>query len=609
MVSRARPGLAGVPTSLSLVIIFLSVVILPSVVLSMLALRAADREALLVSRQLEVSLMSEVNLAANRVADLLDTIEGELEGEASEIPSNPSLFEGWYGGGRLTDCPFLVSGGKLFIPPNSGSAGRRLLAAFGPFLRGQAEIPFFEGIAGVYRRELHDLAAAPGTERQVAESMITADSALRDEVLRRAEREGFELMQRNVVPVAPAPPADEEKVEASRTVSRGRSFEELRAESGAGILPRITDDGMELLFWSERADGTVAGFLLDGDAVRDRIVGVLPEILTGTRILTVLDERSDPLVVPAVRELPEWRLPFVAREISPRLPGWEAGAWLTDPAEAESRARTAERAVWMMVGALFFVIAVGGAVMIRVLTSEMRLARRKTTFVANVSHELKTPLTSIRLFAEMLQSGRLKDEEKRREYLRTMVSEAERLSRLVENVLSFSRDGGGASSLEPLDLAELARETALQMNPGLSDNGFTCSFSADGPALVLGDPGALRQVVMNLLSNAEKYSGQGREIQVRCVRDRGQAVVEVMDRGPGVAQSQRGKVFQEFFRGDDSLTASKSGAGLGLYIARTIARRHGGDVSYAPREGGGSVFSLSIPLVRDASVQQGGGPG
>jgi len=608
LVSRARPGLAGVPTSLSLVIIFLSVVILPSVVLSMLALRAADREALLVSRQLEVSLMSEVNLAANRVADLLDTIEGELEGEASEIPSNPSLFEGWYGGGRLTDCPFLVSGGKLFIPANSGSAGRRLMAVFGPFLRGQAEIPFFEGIAGVYRKELHDLAAAPGAEKQVAESMITADSALRDEVLRRAEREGFELMQRNVVPVAPAPPADEEKVEASKTVSRGRSFEELRAESGAGILPRITDDGMELLFWSERADGTVAGFLLDGDAVRDRIVGALPEILTGTRILTVLDERSDPLVVPAVRELPEWRLPFVAREISPRLPGWEAGAWLTDPTEADSRARTAERAVWMMVGALFFVIAVGGAVMIRVLTSEMRLARRKTTFVANVSHELKTPLTSIRLFAEMLQSGRLKDEEKRREYLRTMVSEAERLSRLVENVLSFSRDGGGASSLEPLDLAELARETALQMNPGLSDNGFTCSFSADGPGLVLGDPGALRQVVMNLLSNAEKYSGQGREIQVRCVRDRGQAVVEVMDRGPGVAQSQRGKVFQEFFRGDDSLTASKSGAGLGLYIARTIARHHGGDVFYAPREGGGSVFSLSIPLVRDASVQQGGGP-
>lgn len=607
--SRTRPGLAGIPTSLSLVIIFLSVVILPSVVLSMLALRAADREALLVSRRLEVSLMSEVNLAANRVADLLDTIEGELEGEASEIPSNPSLFEGWSGGGRLTDCPFLVSGGKLFISANSGPAGRRLLASFGPFLRGQAEIPFFEGIAGVYRKELHDLAAAPGTERQVAESMITADSALRDEVLRRAEREGFELMQRNVVPVAPAPQADEEKTEASRTVSRGRSFEELRAESGAGILPRITDDGMELLFWSERVDGTVAGFLLDGDAVRDRIVGTLPEILTGTRILTVLDERSDPLVVPAVIELPEWRLPFVAREISPRLPGWEAGAWLTDPSEAESRARVAERAVWMMVGALFFVIAVGGAVMIRVLTSEMRLARRKTTFVANVSHELKTPLTSIRLFAEMLQAGRLKDEEKRRDYLRTMVSEAERLSRLVENVLSFSRDGGGTSSLEPLDLAELARETALQMNPGLSGNGFACSFSADGPAVVLGDPGALRQVVMNLLSNAEKYSGQGREIQVRCVRDRGQAVVEVMDRGPGITQSHRGRVFQEFFRGDDSLTASKSGAGLGLYIARTIARRHGGDVSYAPREGGGSVFSLAIPLVRDASVQQGGGPG
>lgn len=96
--------------------------------------------------------MSEVNLAANRVADLLDTIEGELEGEASGDPLQPLPFQGWYGGGRLTDCPFLVSGGKLFIPANSGSAGCRLMAVFGPFLRGQAEIPFFEGIAGVYRK-------------------------------------------------------------------------------------------------------------------------------------------------------------------------------------------------------------------------------------------------------------------------------------------------------------------------------------------------------------------------------------------------------------------------------------------------------------------------
>lgn len=131
-----------------------------------------------------------------------------------------------------------------------------------------------------------------------------------------------------------------------------------------------------------------------------------------------------------------------------------------------------------------------------------------------------------------------------RQYLRTMVSRRSACQGWWRTCSPSPAMAAEPRALEPLDLAELARETALQMNPGLSDNGFTCSFSADGPGLVLGDPGALRQVVMNLLSNAEKYSGQGREIQVRCVRDRGQAVVEVMDRGPGVAQLQRGRCFR-----------------------------------------------------------------
>ena len=102
--------------------------------------------------------------------------------------------------------------------------------------------------------------------------------------------------------------------------------------------------------------------------------------------------------------------------------------------------------------------------------------------------------------------------------------------------------------------------------------------------------------LLNLLSNAEKYSEQVREIDLRCGREKGYALVAVADRGPGVPPSQQEKIFQEFFRGDDSLTASRSGAGLGLSIARSIARRHGGDVSYMPRSGGGSVFTLKIPL-------------
>ena len=631
-----KKGFARLSTSMSLVLLFLSAVLLPSVALSMLALRAADREALHIEKRLEDALMSEVNLAVGRIADLMGTVEEELVGEASEIPSNPSLFNRWKGGGSLAECPFLLVGDRLFVP-ESNHAGDRLLSSFGPFLREQDEIAFYDSIAGVYRRELYhsgerpagdarvDMPSpapeqkamapsfapppsgrpSPGVERQMAESLIAVDSALREEVLKKAEREGFELLRRNVDPTTLAPSAREDSIGASRTVARGRSVAEVRDEAYAGMLPRLLEGGMELLFWSERTDGTIAGFLVDCYSLKDRILEILPAIMNETRVLTVLDEMGEPLVVPALGEPPDWRVPYVAMEITPALPGWEVGVWLADPYEAASRAMSAARAVWMLVGALFLVIAVGGAALLWALTSEIRLARKKTTFVANVSHELKTPLTSIRLFAEMLLSGRQKDEERRREYLRTMVSEAERLSRLVENVLSFSRDGkrGRETSAEPLDFAELARETLSQMMPGLSRNGFDCFFGSEGPAPVAGDPGALRQVLMNLLSNAEKYSTDGREIRVECRTERGCAVVAVLDRGSGVAPSQQGSIFQEFFRGDDSLAASSSGAGLGLFIARSIARRHGGDVTYAPRDGGGSAFTLSVPLHDDEKTQ------
>ena len=674
---RLKGVLGKCTTPFFLVLLFLLAVLLPSIVLSMLALRAADREALHIERSLESALLSEVNLAAHRVADLLGAIEAELVGEASEIPSNPALLSQWEGGGALTASPFLLVHGRLSIPDSASSAAETLRLSFGAFLEERAELPVYDHIAGVYRKELNDLedavpyifsrredvadtaGVAPpaekerlagvqtesarypgeesfafqssetpeespshdgasladeetgaaytpspkklalpgGAERQMAESRIVADSVLREEVFKKAEEEGFELLQRNVAPVGRTPSVRETEKEPSKTVARGKRFEEVRAESLGGFLPRLSDDGIDLLFWSSRADGTVAGFLVDVDVLKDRIAGVLPEILTDTRILTVLDERGEPLLAPEINELPDWRRPFVAREISPLLPRWEAGAWLADPSDAASRARFAARAVWLLVGALFLVILSGGALILWMLSSEMRRARRKTTFVANVSHELKTPLTSIRLFAEMLLSGRQKDEERRKEYLRTMVSEAERLSRLVENVLAFSRGGGGGEcATESFDLSELARETLSQLEPALSKNGFLCSFSSEGPSPMRGDPERLRQVLMNLLSNAEKYSGDAREIGVRCGRESGCALVDVADRGPGVPSSQREKIFQEFFRGDDSLTASKSGAGLGLSIARSIARRHGGDVTYAPRRGGGSVFSLRIPL-------------
>jgi signal transduction histidine kinase len=391
--------------------------------------------------------------------------------------------------------------------------------------------------------------------------------------------------------------ADVSRSMRSNTVSKSRSFDEMSSESDGGIFPYLSDGGLEALFWAKAGGGKIIGCSLRMDALRDMIAGMMPDILSDVRVLTVLDDAGAPIVAPFDdTAAPDWRRPFVAREISPLLPRWEVGAWLRDPGLLAARADYARMVVWVQVAMLCSVMVIGIAAVIRLMSYEMRVASQKTTFVANVSHELKTPLTSIRLFAELLLSGRQDNEERRREYLRTMMSEADRLSHLVDNVLSFSRRGREKYGMEELALDEVARETLSQLGPHLSKQGFALSFEADAPLPVRGDREALKQVIMNLISNAEKYSASAREITVTCDSQCGVARVNVADRGIGVASGHADKIFQEFFRSDDSLTAQVSGAGLGLSIAQGIARFHGGDVRYEPRPGGGSVFSLILPL-------------
>lgn len=626
-----------------LILIFVLAVLVPSIALSFLALRAADRESLFVERRLEGALLAETDLAARKVEELMAEIQTDLEGNAFLLDrSNP-----------LVDVPFILENGRLSVADAPPSNKEIFMTSFGAFLRGDARLPLYDSIARVYRKEMQPppsvsyerlgsafdaasvsssyketdvsenerqavvsapTAASPkvfpnapsvsrkkaapgGIERQLEESRIASDPVLREDAFRKAELKGFEISQRNVAPQKQQLAKNTAQDERSKTVSQSRTFGELLDESSGGLLPRLGEQGLlSVLFWTRRADGKIVGCTLNMEAVRQRAADVLPDVLSKVRILTVLDERGNPIVAPRLPETQEWRRPFVAREISPVLPRWEVGVWLVDPEMLSSQARFAALAVWVLVAVLFFVMLLGSGMVFWMLSSEMRVARQKTTFVANVSHELKTPLTSIRLFAELLLSGKQGNEEKRREYLRTMVSEVDRLSRLVENVLTFAKQGKKPYSMQFIDLADLTAETVGQLEPHLTQNGFAVSVRGEASLPVRGNREALRQVIMNLLSNAEKYSGETRDISVSCGIENGFAVVGVADRGFGIEPRVADKIFQEFFRGDESLSTPRSGAGLGLSIAREIARAHGGDIFYRPRDGGGSLFLLKLPV-------------
>jgi signal transduction histidine kinase len=204
------------------------------------------------------------------------------------------------------------------------------------------------------------------------------------------------------------------------------------------------------------------------------------------------------------------------------------------------------------------------------------------------------------MFSEMLAEGRVDDEAKRHQFLNIITAETARLTRLINNVLDFARleRGEKRTEFEVLDLSALARNTLEHYRPQLEASGFriTADLSAT-PIRVRGDRDAVSQVMLNLLSNAEKYSADGKQIEVTLTTTSdGHAEWSVLDRGRGVPPGCEEKIFEQFFRAHDSLASGIQGSGLGLTLARRIAETHGGTVRYTPRDGGGSCFTLRLPL-------------
>ena len=226
-------------------------------------------------------------------------------------------------------------------------------------------------------------------------------------------------------------------------------------------------------------------------------------------------------------------------------------------------------------------------------------ARQKTSFVSNVSHELKTPLTSIRMFAELLLERRVRDKDKKNKYLGIIVSESRRLTRLVNNVLDFSRleQGKKKYNMEAVDMVSFLMELVEFHKPRIKDADMEYHINIpDRDIIISTDRDALEQVILNLMDNAIKYADTGGEISLSMEADEKEVEIRIEDRGPGIPDTHRNKIFDKFHRVDDSLTATKQGSGLGLSIAKRMMEDIGGGLFYMPRQGGGSCFTVKIPL-------------
>ncbi len=229
----------------------------------------------------------------------------------------------------------------------------------------------------------------------------------------------------------------------------------------------------------------------------------------------------------------------------------------------------------------------------------MRVAELQSDFVSSVSHELKTPVTAIRMFAENLRSKADPDPVMTADYLDTIVGESERLTRLLDNVLDLSQieQDQRIYSLKPTSLAEIAARVARAIEYPLSREGFHLDLDLDDalpPVSVDGD--SVEQAVLNLLTNAMRFSGTSREIGLSLRRQNGHAVIAVSDRGVGVPLEAQSHLTEKFYRVRSPENERVPGTGLGLTIVEHTARAHGGHLTVESAVGEGSTFSIHFPM-------------
>jgi signal transduction histidine kinase len=256
--------------------------------------------------------------------------------------------------------------------------------------------------------------------------------------------------------------------------------------------------------------------------------------------------------------------------------------------------------VYLLTSLLVGVGSIGLFALYRMVAVVVNFAERRGNFVAAVSHELKTPLTAIRMYAEMLRDGMV-PEPKRRQYYRTITAESERLSRLINNVLEFSRleKDSRDVKLRVGPVGPCVLEAAETLRPHAEREGFRIEVEIEDdlpPARF--DRDALLQVLFNLIDNALKYAASARDrvVRVECTRDADRVRLRVRDRGPGVAPRHLDKVFEPFYRGEDELTRTSKGTGLGLALVKGLVERMGGAIAGGNAAGGGFEVTIALPL-------------
>jgi signal transduction histidine kinase len=340
------------------------------------------------------------------------------------------------------------------------------------------------------------------------------------------------------------------------------------------------------------------GFLLDTEYLRDNLLQQALQRYVPSEKTGWILKGNDGQVILRPEQLPSGTITLKA-DFAGNFPPWRLEFYQQSSPLFETFL-TSPRGIYFYMFLLIAGILVFGLILtIRTVTRELELAKMKSDFVSTISHEFKSPLTSIRQLAEMLQAERVPSEKRRRKYYDVLVEQSERLSLLTDNVLNIAKleEGKKEFKFEKIDTGELLEEIVSTIQEQVHHKGFVIQLKSEKslpPVKV--DSAAITQAVTNLLDNAIKFSGESREIIVRSFKENQHLVISVRDFGLGIRKDELDKVFERFHRGGDELTRTVKGSGLGLTIVKHIVEAHLGKVHVESEQGSGSTFSIRLPL-------------
>lgn len=359
--------------------------------------------------------------------------------------------------------------------------------------------------------------------------------------------------------------------------------------------------GMHLIYWQRRPDGHIVGVALERARWVADVIIQLPDTPVSVESETASASRTQ-IVESGSNVIYKWGAynppaneSFAAEyRLAAPLTAWQLQAFVPIEVLSAGQSGTQNLIAGLIISGLALMalaIAIG-----RQYGRDMREATRRVSFVNQVSHELRTPLTNIRMYAELLSQDleSFDVEEKPQRRLQVILNECQRLSRLIGNVLTFARQERKTLQVcsKSVVVDDIIQQVVDSFRPSLEQKQFEVKLDLNARETVEVDPDMLEQILVNLISNVEKYAASGKWMKITSQLNNSLVSISVLDRGPGIDAEQRGQVFKPFGRASDNLSQS-AGTGIGLSIVQHLARLHGGDANIVA-SGEGSQFRVTL---------------